>query len=134
MSHPGHLTVATIAAYGPCYAGQHVARIQAGKTDVPISDCWLFGDLAFCRKWNQSLKAINVPIANQELENLFHGVNPQNTSTESSVDISGDSVITQIVNHRGGRINTARQMHPKTEPCDRGGKLLEHKCSKSEWR
>ena len=38
MSHPGHLVVATVAAYGPYYAGQHVARIQAGKTDVPMLD------------------------------------------------------------------------------------------------
>ena len=47
MSHPGHLMVATIATYGPFYAVQHVARIQAGETDIPILDYGLFGDLAF---------------------------------------------------------------------------------------
>ena len=48
MSHLGHLMFATVAANGPYYAAQHVAKLPSGEVDVPISDYRLFGDLAFC--------------------------------------------------------------------------------------
>ena len=62
MSHPGHLMTATIAAYGPYYAGRHVARLLADETDIPFSDYQIFGDLAFCQKRKQRLEAIQVPV------------------------------------------------------------------------
>ena len=72
-------------------------------------DYWLFGDLAaFYQRWKQSLEAINVPIADQELEYLYHGIDPQDTLTESTVSIPGDSVIAQVVDNWEGHINTVR--------------------------
>ena len=54
------------------------------------------------------------------MDNLYHSVNPQDTSTESMVNISRDSVIAQITNNWESHISTVSQMHPQNVPVTAG--------------
>ena len=85
--------VATIVGYGPYYAGRHVSAIKNGESDVSISDYRYFGDMAFCRTWQQTMRKIGLEISDEEIRCLFYGVDPKNTSTESTVNISAESPI-----------------------------------------
>ena len=103
QDHPGHVMVSTIASYGPYYAGRHVFNIKAKRTEVPISDYRLFGDPAFCRTWKKNLGATGIGVTDDEMKCLQLGLDPRDVSVESTINISSDSPVTQVVLLTGRR-------------------------------
>ena len=79
------------------------------------------------------MEAFNIPITDHEMDNLYHGIDPQDTSTESTIHIFEDSVIAQIVNNWESHIHAVSRMHTQTD-CNHDGRsnFLEHKYPKSK--
>ena len=89
--------VTTIIAFGPYYTACHISALKGGELDVPTSDNRYIGDMEFCCKWQQDMRKVGLEITDDQIQCLHMGVNPKDTSTESTINISADSPIGTVI-------------------------------------
>ena len=97
QNYPGHTMVTMVVAFGPYYTAPHISAIKSGEKDIPISDCRYFGDMAFCCKWQQNTKKAGIETTHEEIQCLFLGIDPRNSSTESTINISAELPIGKAI-------------------------------------
>ena len=89
--------VTTIVACGPYYTACHIPAIKSGETNIPISNYRYFGGLAFCQKWQAYMKKVGLETTDEEIWCLFLGIDPKDSSTETTINISAEPPIGKAV-------------------------------------
>ena len=80
--------ITTIVAFGPYYTARHISAQKGGESDISIPDYRYFGDMAFCHNWQQNMKKVGLEVTDDQIQCLYMGIDPRDTSIESMINIS----------------------------------------------